>query len=225
MIRNSNLQRGIVRGFTLVELLVVIAIITILAALLLPALSKAIDSARTVHCLNNESQIHMAMMFYAEDQNNYLPNMGSWGPSTYFTSNWWQVHVSKYTDVPISNGSGGVARTIFECPNYRLTSTWPGICYATNTRLAIRQAPPFAVDFAKLTRIPKPSMNPLVGDAGTSGGHYGLGDQTIWSSGNYSIRHDQMTNICILFVDGHSRTLSRGLFLDSKKTPFTAYRY
>lgn len=66
------------RGFTLIELLVVIAIIALLAAMLFPVFNKAREKGYQTSCLNNQKQLAVALVMYAQENNETFPSAGAW---------------------------------------------------------------------------------------------------------------------------------------------------
>lgn len=99
-------------GFTLIELLVVIAIIAILAAILFPVFAQAKAKAKQIQCISNCRQLGMALMLYANDNDDYIMNRpdNNWPWADPADGGWlcWYDFIKKYTT------TDGLQK----CPNY-----------------------------------------------------------------------------------------------------------
>jgi prepilin-type N-terminal cleavage/methylation domain-containing protein/prepilin-type processing-associated H-X9-DG protein len=109
------------RAFTLIELLVVIAVIAILAALLLPVISRVKASAQAVECRNNLRQWGIATQLYTADNHDYLPKDGAIDGSS--TNEAWYIDLPRtlglppYKEMPWrTNANIDPGRSIWICP-------------------------------------------------------------------------------------------------------------
>ena len=209
--------RGAISGFTLIELLVVIAIIAILAAMLLPALSKGKDKARALNCLSNLKQLETCWHLYAVDNQDLLAPNNS----------------IMFFNGPSGNGTPG-ATGVSWCPDHARTDTntvdlSSGVLFAYNTSVAIYHCPADqstvqTIDGQLTTQIRNRSYNMSQSVNGypdylTTLGYPSLSDLPYWKRLTDILR--PTPSRLFVFIDEHQDTLLDAQF----GNPVQMYQY
>lgn len=216
---NLNLKRT---GFTLIELLVVIAIISILAALLAPALKKARELVRRVQCMNNLKQISVALALYEGQNNGLLPapyrasepsgNLITWEGKLFTAGFLGSVTPPSFWGAVAGNCG------ILKCPSYNGTWGNDGITpnvyshYGMNSHLANLLGVPdtgghvsWLETFVDRAGISKPERRVLVGEAS----NFVIGGNTTINGPNGSAWYPHGNGMNILYVDYHVAFISQ----------------
>src|ERR1041385_528266 len=229
------MRRRQMQGFTLVELLVVIGIIALLISILLPSLSKARESARTVKCLSNLRTLGLATMMYCDEHKNTLP----YPTTTLGEANLWFNALDPYIQAKADSARSGVAggrtyKNIKQCPVYEEFVGDQNVgaqnqlkefsrTYKMNSHL--RHNNPSTL--AKVTDVRENTKFVLLGD-GTSMDQTGeIPNQ--FENGQFSMEVNDSTQAgpalrhgggaCLLFVDGHSEKVVIKSFRKNLRAP------
>ncbi|MHC4148434.1 MAG: type II secretion system protein [Planctomycetota bacterium] len=220
------------KAFTLVELLVVMAVLSLLMALLMPALAKARQQGKSVRCLSNLRQMIIAALLYTNGNDDYFPmaTVTEIDGSVYRTRCWDFTTVYDSKDRRVEPGllwQGEMIEKIQQCPSFRGAANWaqdPYTGYNYNTsyiggRAAVkdgRAIPQTVVMSSKVSQIKRSGACVVFGDGQWAEGankfmrspFAGKLDAGFFGryAGTQGYRHLSKTNVA--FCDGSARSVA-----------------
>lgn len=189
-------------AFTLIELLVVIAIIAILAAMLLPALSRARGKAQAVQCVSNLRQMGQVTLLYCEDNVDLLPFAWYNHPDPRENS-FYALLTPKLYQLDF-DGYGDFESRVFACPSRIKEPLEPPnpmrVSYGMNASNSISFPDPRT---RRLTQVVEPANTLLIADVSHPYNHPPIKKL---APGEVGFKHHDRANV--LFFDGHVTAVS-----------------
>ena len=192
------------RGFTLIELLVVIAIIAVLAGLLLPALGRAKQAARSVQCLSQLRQIGLGTRLYADDNDDQFPR----SQHSAFANG---LMPWERTVAPLLGSSTtlwtNLLTGVYHCPADKKPAPWS---YGLNVYYELGPDDDYSgkpQTWRRASQVPRPAATILFAENNSSADHIMAHFWTTPSDAEDvdSKRHRQKANYA--FADGHGQLL------------------